>query len=98
MMDFRQTRMIDFTGKKAPPPSFSLDKRDQLRRSQMRKREWRAVIMLPVAIVVVAFFIDFLVKMRDDIGPIGRASPLTGEIKLAPMPLPTLDAARPLPS
>jgi hypothetical protein len=100
MMDFRSPTMLDFTNKakNRPPPTFSLDKRDQVRRSQMRKREWRAVIMLPVAIVAVAFFIQFLVEMRNDLGAIGRNTPLTGEVRLDPMPQPTLDGAKPLPS
>jgi hypothetical protein len=98
MMDFRGPSMIDFTNRKGPPPSFSLDKKDQARRSHMRRREWRAVLMLPLAIAVLAFFIDFLVKMGNDLGAVGANEPFTGELPLPAMPQPTLDGAKPLPS
>lgn len=91
--------MLDFGARsKGPPPAFSLDKRDQVRRTHMRKREWRAAIMLPVAIVAVGLFIHFLMKMRDDLGAIKNASLIETDIRLAPMAQPVLSDAAPLPS
>ncbi len=91
--------MLDFGAKpKGPPPPFSLDKRDQVRRTHMRKREWRAAIMLPVAIVAVGLFIHFLMKMRDDLSAIKNSAMIETDLRLAPMAQPVLADAQALPS
>lgn len=101
-MDFRTVRVapLDFgNARKGPAPAFSLDRRDQLRRSHMRRREWRAVIMLPVAIIVVGMFIHFLVRMGQDLGELQRRTPLLSPAaRLAAMPQPQLDGAPTLPT
>jgi hypothetical protein len=96
-MDFRQSPMLDFTNKKPPPAPFSLDRKDHLRRSHMRKREWRSIIMLPIAIFVVAIFIHFLVQMSNDFGTLAKKKPISDEVHLVAMPRPLLDRAAPMP-
>jgi hypothetical protein len=87
--------MIDFgTNKKGSPPGFSLDKRDQLRRHSMRKREWRAAIMLPFAIAAVVWFVIHVLHQVKD----ASSQPKLQDDVLAPMSQPILASAPPLPS
>ncbi len=98
MMEFSQRTMLDFGTRKRPIPTFSLDRKDQVRRSHMRRREWRAVIMLPVAIIVLGLFIRFLLDMKNDLGAIAEHQPLVGPQVLLPMARPDLAKAGALPS
>ncbi|MBA2481463.1 MAG: hypothetical protein H0V44_12435 [Planctomycetes bacterium] len=87
--------MLDFrTTKKGPVPAFSLDKRDHLRRQTMRKREWRAVIMLPLAIGVVVYFVMHLLEQYHA----ASAQPKIQDATFTPMSQPILANAPPLPS
>ncbi len=90
--------MLEFGNRNRPAPTFSLDRRDQVRRSHMRKREWRAVIMLPVAILVLGIFINFLIHMGEDLGAITKRQPQIGHTALSPMAHPQLEQATALPA
>jgi hypothetical protein len=90
--------MLEFGNRNRPVPAFSLDRKDQVRRSHMRKREWRAVIMLPVAILVLGIFINFLIHMGEDLGAITKRQPQIGHTALSPMAHPQLEQATALPA
>ena len=96
-MAFHTAHMLDFTNRKPPPPAFSLDRKDHLRRSQMRRREWRTVLMLPLAILAVAVFIHFAVQKTNSFGTVSAHRPLAPGDQLQPMAKPVLDLAPALP-
>lgn len=79
-----------------PPPAFSLDKRDLARKRGMKKREWRLLIMLPFALVVMGVFINYLIGYARMI-PNGPLEPVIEELVLKPMATPRLSDAAPLP-
>ncbi|MBA3708804.1 MAG: hypothetical protein H0W83_08310 [Planctomycetes bacterium] len=87
--------MIDFgVNKKGNAPAFSLNKRDQMSRQTMRKREWRAAIMLPFAIAAVIYFVYQSFHVVQD----ATARPKIVDESIAAMPQPILADASPLPT
>jgi hypothetical protein len=89
---------MDFIPKKGPAPSFSLDKRDIMHRRMMRGREWRAVIMLPVAIVAVAVMSQVTMHLAEEFATTGTHTVLQAEVRPPPMALPDITAATPMPA
>ena len=89
---------MDFIPKKGPAPSFSLDKRDIMHRRMMRGREWRAVIMLPVAIVAVAVMSQVTMHLAEEFATTGTHTVLQAEVRPPPMALPDINAAAPMPA
>jgi len=96
-MAFHTAHMLDFTNRKPPPKPFSLDRKDHLRRSQMRRREWRTALMLPLAVLAVAVFIHFAIQKTNSFGSVSTHQPLTAGAQLQPMSRPVLDQAPALP-
>ena len=79
-----------------PPPTFSVDKRHLAQRRGMKKREWRLILMLPFALVVIGAVINVLIGYTKII-PNGPLEPVLEEPPLVAMPGPRLGDAPPLP-
>ena len=88
--------MLRFDRSKMPVPGFSLDKRDLAHKRTLKRREWRLLLTLPVALVLMAVFIHILNGYRHLI-PHGPLEPVIIERVLAPTPPVRLADAAPLP-
>lgn len=79
-----------------PAPGFSLDKRDIASRRGMKRREWRLILTLPLAVVFLGLAIQYLLAYAAMI-PTGPAEPVIEERVLDPTPPARLADAAPLP-
>ena len=88
--------MLRFDRTKDPVPGFSLDRRDLVVRRTFKRREWRLIMTLPLALVALAIFIQYLMGYAALIhkGPI---EPVIVERVPTPTPPPRLADAPPLP-
>jgi hypothetical protein len=88
--------MLRFDRTKDPPPGFSLDRRDLVVRRTFKRREWRLILTLPLALIALAMFIQYLMGYAALIhkGPI---EPIIVERVPTPTPPPRLADAPPLP-
>lgn len=68
-----------------PAPGFSLDKRDIASRRGMKRREWRLILTLPIAVVFLGLGIQYLMAYAAMI-PNGPAEPVIEEKILDPTP------------
>ncbi len=78
-------------------PAFTVDRLELAkRRSRPRRREWRLLITLPIAVIAIVFCIQWFVDLGQHIGDATRER-LPQEMRLTPMVTPSLDKADALP-
>ncbi len=89
--------MLRFDRSRQAPPGFSLDKRDHAMRRGLKQREWRLILTLPFALLLLALFIQYLIGFSKLI-PNGPLEPVIVERLVAPVPPPRLADAPALPA
>jgi hypothetical protein len=89
--------MLRFDRTKQPIPGFSLDRRDHVRRRTLQRREWRLLLTMPIALVLMAVLIHMLNGYRELLHD-GPDEPVIVERTLSAMPPARLADAADLPS
>ena len=89
--------MTPFDQSNKPLPGFTLDRRKLMMKRTMKGREWRLIITLPLAVMIMALLIQYLVGYASLI-PHGPLEPVIIDRVLTAMPPPRLSDAAALPT
>jgi hypothetical protein len=80
--------MLRFDRSKHPLPAFSLDRRDLAQKRGLKRREWRLIVTLPIAVMLIAVFMHIFNGYR------GMINGNPGEPVFVERVLPAMPAAR----
>ena len=89
--------MTPFDQSNKPLPGFTLDRRKLMMKRTLKGREWRLIITLPLAVMIMAVLIQYLIGYASLI-PHGPLEPVIIDRVLKPMAPPRLSDAPGLPT
>ena len=88
--------MLRFDRSKNPLPAFSLDRRDIAQNRGLKRREWRLIVTLPIAVLLIAVFMHIFNGYRGMINA-NPGEPVFTERSLPALPAPRLGDSAALP-